>query len=302
MCTAASYKTKDFYFGRTLDHNCSYGENICLSPKGFDFGFRREENRPSRYAMLGVAHKCDSYPLYYDAVNEAGLCMAGLNFPENAYFLSPEKHSHGVAPFEFIPWVLSQNASVSEARENIKSTVLLNIPFSKDLPPSPLHWILADENNCIVIEQTKNGLDIYDNPVGVMTNNPTFDYHLKNLNNYLHLSPNEPSNVFSSSLELKSHSLGLGAVGLPGDYSSPSRFVRCAFVKANSISGESEQESVSQFFHILGSVEMARGCCRLPNGEYEHTVYTVCYNASKGICYYKTYNNAEKGTEVFYLK
>ncbi len=290
MCTAVSFKTKDFYFGRTLDHHCSYGEKICISPKGFDFHFRREKSAPSKYALLGVALEYDGYPLYYDAVNDAGLCMAGLNFPHNAYFEAPEKHELGVAPFEFIPWVLSQNASVYEARQKIENTALLDIPFNDSFPPAPLHWILADKDSCIVIEQTKRGLSVYDNPVGVMTNNPPFEYQMQNLNNYLNLTPYEPETTFSSESELEKHSLGTGAIGLPGDYSSQSRFVRCAFVKNNSVSNDGENQSVATFFHILGSVEMPRGCCRLSNGDYEHTVYTVCYNASKGICYLKTYN------------
>ncbi len=290
MCTALTFKSNDFYFGRTLDHNCSYGEKFCTSPKGFNFAFRRSENLPSRYGIIGIAHECAGYPLYYDAVNEAGLCMAGLNFPGNAYFEEPSLHEFGVAPFEFIPWVLAQNASVSEAVEKIKNTVLLKIPFNEALPTAPLHWMLADKASCVVIEQTKNGLSVYDNPVGVMTNNPPFEYHLQNLNNYLNLSPNEPENRFSASLELNTTCLGTGAIGLPGDYSSPSRFVRCAFVKENAVLGENEKENVSQFFHILGSVEQVKGCCRLPNGGFEHTVYTVCYNASKGICYFKAYD------------
>ncbi len=290
MCTAISFKTKDLYFGRTLDHHCSYGEKICISPKGFDFHFRREEDLPSRYAMLGVALEYDSYPLYYDAVNEAGLCMAGLNFPGNAHFECPENHAFGVAPFEFIPWVLSQNASVADARKKLINTVLLDIPFNDKLPPAPLHWILADKNDCVVIEQTKKGLSVYDDPMGVMTNNPPFEYHLQNLKNYLNLTPNEPKTNFSSESELEKYSLGMGAIGLPGDFSSQSRFVRCAFVKENAVSGDSEKESVSTFFHILSSVEMTRGCCRLSNGGYEHTVYTVCYNADKGICYLKNYD------------
>ncbi len=135
------------------------------------------------------------------------------------------------------------------------------------------------------------GLKIYENPVGILTNNPTFDMQMFNLNNYMHLTPRTPENTFAEGLELKSYSRGLGAMGLPGDLSSQSRFVRAAFVKLNSISGEGEKESVSQFFHILNSVDNQRGSCVLEGEKYEITIYTCCCNADKGIYYYTTYDN-----------
>ena len=111
------------------------------------------------------------------------------------------------------------------------------------------------------------------------------------LNHYMNLSPEEPENRFSKDLDLRQYSRGMGAIGLPGDLSSQSRFVRAAFTKLNSISGDSESESVSQFFHILGSVSQTRGCCRLGQGRNEFTQYTSCCNTDKGIYYYKTYDN-----------
>ncbi|MDE6981741.1 MAG: linear amide C-N hydrolase, partial [Lachnospiraceae bacterium] len=111
------------------------------------------------------------------------------------------------------------------------------------------------------------------------------------LNNYMSLSPQEPKNHFCSSLPLHTYSRGMGAIGLPGDLSSQSRFVRIAFVKMNSVSGDTEAESVSQFFHILGSVEQQKGCCCLGDGKYEVTLYTSCCNGDKGIYYYTSYEN-----------
>ena len=105
------------------------------------------------------------------------------------------------------------------------------------------------------------------------------------------MSNESPKNKFADGLELQQYSRGMGAIGLPGDLSSQSRFVRASFVKMNSVSGESENESVSQFFHILNSVEQQRGCCKLGDGKYEITIYTSCCNATKGIYYYTTYDN-----------
>ena len=111
------------------------------------------------------------------------------------------------------------------------------------------------------------------------------------LNNYQSLSPRQPENTFAPGLELQSYSRGMGALGLPGDLSSQSRFIRVAFTKMHAISDESEASSVSQFFHILGSVEQSRGCCEVAEGKYEITIYTSCCNADKGIYYYTTYDN-----------
>lgn len=136
-----------------------------------------------------------------------------------------------------------------------------------------------------------DGMHIYENPVGVLTNNPPFESQMFALNNYMHLSPREPENLFSSALPLRPYSRGMGALGLPGDLSSQSRFIRAAFTRLHAVSGESEPESVGQFFHILGSVEQQRGCCEVGNGKYEMTIYTSCCNGDRGIYYYTTYEN-----------
>ena len=291
MCTAATYKTKDFYFGRTLDYEFSYGDEVTITPRNFPFHFREQGNLNTHYAIIGMAHVIDNCPLYYDAINEKGLGMTGLNFVGNAVYREQEEGKDNVAQFEFIPWILSQCATVKEARRFVEKINLLNTPFNEKLPVAQLHWIISDREESITIESVKEGINIYENPVGVLTNNPPFDKQMFNLNNYMHLSAKSPENNFSKDLNLETYSRGMGAIGLPGDLSSQSRFVRVAFTKMNSISGDGEMESVSQFFHILNSVDQQRGCCELDDGKYEITLYTSCCNTDKGIYYYTTYNN-----------
>lgn len=291
MCTAATYKTKDFYFGRTLDYEFSYGDEITVTPRNYAFDFRHTSACTSHYAIIGMAHIVGNYPLYYDAINEKGLGMAGLNFVGNAVYAKPVSGKENIAQFEFIPYILGKCANINEAKSLLASINLTDTPFSEKLPTAQLHWILADENGCITVESMADGLHIYDNPVGVLTNNPPFETQMFLLNNYMSLSAKQPQNTFANGLKLNSYSRGMGAIGLPGDLSSASRFVRAAFTKMNSISGESENESVSQFFHILGSVDQQRGCCEVSEGKYEITIYTSCCNAAKGIYYYTTYNN-----------
>lgn len=290
MCTAITYKTKDHYFGRTLDLEYTYEEQVTVTPRNYEFEFRTKGSVKNRYAIIGMATVAENYPLYYEATNEYGLSMAGLNFPGNAHYFPMEEGKDNIAPFELIPWILSQCKDLKEAKMLLAKINLCNIHFSDRFPLSPLHWILADKEGAITVESIEGGLRIYENPVGVLTNNPAFDYHMTHLCDYMNVTPLSPENRFGD-VTLTTYSRGMGAIGLPGDLSSASRFVRAAFVKLNSVSGDSENESVNQFFHILGAVEQQRGCARLPDGSFEITVYTSCMNTDKGIYYYTTYEN-----------
>lgn len=292
MCTAVTYKTKDFYFGRTLDFNFTYGEDVTITPRNFCFRFRKAGFFCSHYAMIGMAHVEDNYPMYYEAVNEKGLGVGGLNFVGYAHYeKSVEEGKYNVAPFEFIPWVLAQCATVEEVRGFMGNLNLVDIPFQEKLPQAQLHWIITDSNESIIVESTQSGIHVYDNPVGVLTNNPGFEEQIFQLNNYMYLSTGQPQNNFCRNLQLKAYSNGMGALGLPGDWSSQSRFIKAAFAKLNSVSGDSEMESVSQFFRILGSVEQLKGCCSMGKDEFNITFYTSCCNTRTGIYYYTTYNN-----------
>ncbi len=291
MCTAATYSTKNHYFGRNLDLEYSYQETVTITPRNYSFSFRGGKTIDSHYAMIGMAYVANQYPLYYDAINEKGLGMAGLNFPKNADYKEFVEGKDNVAPFEFIPWILSQCATISEAKKLLETMNLAQINFSEELPASPLHWIISDKESSITVESVKDGLKVYDNPVGILTNNPTFDIHMFNLNNYQNLTIEPIENHFSKKLSLDAYSRGMGAIGLPGDLSSASRFVKAAFTKMNSLSGDSEEESVSQFFHILHSVEQQRGCVHMGEDKYEITIYSSCMNMDLGIYYYTTYDN-----------
>ena len=196
-----------------------------------------------------------------------------------------------MAQFEFIPWLLRQCATLAEARQLLQAVNLTGTPFSPHFPAAQLHWLLADTTGALTLEPTAAGLQIYENPVGVLTNNPPFPQQLFALNNYMHLSPRQPENTFAPDVPLQAYSRGMGALGLPGDLSSGSRFVRAAFTKLHSVCGESEADCVGQFFHIMETVSQTRGCCEVAPGEFERTIYTSCWNAARGIYYYTTYGN-----------
>lgn len=293
MCTAVTYQTKDFYFGRNLDLHVSYNEKITITPRRYPFHFRNGTVVAHHYAIIGMAAIADGYPLYYDATNEKGLSLAGLNFPDNAVYQALNDHKENVAPFELIPWILSRCGSVTEALKMLQGISLWNGAFSPQYPLSPLHWLLSDKYQSVVLEPLADGLRIIENPVGILTNNPPFEYHMYNLANYMNLTRQKPNNRFSEKIELKPYSLGIGGFGLPGDLSSGSRFIKAAFTKLNSLSGNSESESISQFFHILGSVTQQRGLTEVDNEQYEYTIYSSCCNTDKGIYYYTTYENSQ---------
>ncbi|MCI5745870.1 MAG: choloylglycine hydrolase [Erysipelotrichaceae bacterium] len=291
MCTAATYKTKDFYFGRTLDFEFSYGEKVCITPRNYPIEFLNGKKISNHYAIIGMAHIIENYPLYYEAANEKGLAIAGLNFVGNAKYFPFNKNKENVAQYEFILYILSHCKSVLEAKKLLKNINITNDAFNEHLPVAYLHWIIADKAQAITVESTKDGLKVYDNKIGVLTNNPPFEMQMFALNNYINLSTTKPINKFLKGYKVKQYSRGMGGIGLPGDLSSQSRFIRVAFTKMNSISSDNENESVSQFFHILDSVCQQRGCCEVKKNEYEITIYTSCINASKGIYYYTTYDN-----------
>lgn len=291
MCTAVSYQTDHHYFGRNLDLEYSYHETVAVTPRHYPFCFRSGMQLERHYAMIGMAYVQDGYPLYYEATNEKGLSAAGLNFPGNAVYHPYAEGKDNIAPFELIPWLLGQCATLVEAKELLERINIWKENFSAQLPASPLHWIVADKTGALVVESMAEGLYIHENPVGVLTNNPPFSFHLHNLTQYQYLSRHQVENRLSAAVELPPFSRGMGAMGLPGDLSSASRFVRAAFTKLNSVCDGSEMQSVSQFFHILTSVEQQRGCVQMEDGSYELTVYSCCCNTDTGVYYYTTYDN-----------
>ncbi len=290
MCTALTYKN---FFGRNLDWEYSFNEQTIITPKNFPIKLKKEETIISHYEILGVGIVKDNFPFYFDAMNEKGLCMASLNFPKNCQYHNFKKEKTNIAPYELILYVLAKCSSVDKAVKLFKNINVINEPFSSSLGLTPLHFIVADKKEAITVESVAEGLKVYKNEPGVLTNNPPFLYHITNLVNYINLTPNHPQNSFSEKLDLSPYSGGMGAIGLPGDYSSTSRFVKASFVKLNSPDFETKKEKLSQFFHILNSVFMPKGTIRFENGNNEYTVYQSSYDMENKTLYYRTYDSFE---------
>lgn len=291
MCTAISFKTKDRYFGRNLDLERTYDERVTVAPRGYAFPFRFVNAPAKPYAMIGMATVAEGVPLYYEATNERRLSMAALNFPGYARYFPPREGRDNIPPFELIPWILGSCGSTAQAEELLARVNITDVNFSDSLPSTPLHWMISDGERDITVESTARGLTVTENPVGVLTNAPQFEYHLTRLSDYMMLTSEPPENKFARALHLPAYSRGMGAMGLPGDFSSSSRFIRAAFVKGHSVCECDEWGSVSQFFHILGAVSHPRGCVHLGADRNQITVYSSCCNADKGLYYYTTYDD-----------
>ncbi len=291
MCTALSLVTREHYFGRTLDLDRSYGEEICVIPRGYKKNFLHIAPIERSLAVIGMATFAGDMPLLYDGANEAGLCMAALNFPDNAHYFGVTEGKVNIASFELLPWILSQCKTVAEARVMLEKANITDDAVHPSLPPQPLHWMISDKTESLVVEQTADGLHIHSNLAGVLTNNPPLEQQLFNLNNYRGLRTDNGENTFSNKLSLKEYCAGLGGVGLPGDLSSMSRFVRASFGRANSVCEGDERTSVNQVFHLMADVSMTRGLCRAQSGDWDITVYTACIAAEQGKYYYNNYDD-----------
>ena len=286
MCTAVSAKG---YFGRNLDFETGFGEKITITPRNFPFSFG-DKVVDSHYAIIGMALPLEGYPLYFDATNEKGLSMAGLLFPQKAVYQKPVEGKENLPSFQLIPRLLATCQSVEEAEEVLHNVNITEDAFSEEYPPTPLHWMIADKKRCLVLEQTKERLFVYENPTGVLTNSPEFSFQMEFLNRHMGISPKSPENRFSKTVELSPGSRGMGSLGLPGDLSSSSRFVRGCFTCLNSVWSGNEGEDVPQFFHILNSVSQTLGCNQVGDA-MEFTRYSSCCNLERGIYYYTTYHN-----------
>ncbi|OON91007.1 MAG: hypothetical protein ATN34_02060 [Epulopiscium sp. Nele67-Bin002] len=293
MCTALTLKTtqNDHLFGRTLDLEYNFGQQILFIPRNFRYNNAHLVAQPN-YAILGTGTMYNDFPLLADCMNEKGLACAGLNFPKyGSYPTAKQDGKNNIEVFNFPMWLLGNFTSVADVRPILENTVILDVQVTPNMPNSPLHWIITDKSgDTIVVEQTADGLKIFDNPYGVLTNSPQFNWHTTNLLDYINLSFNQVQSLDASILNLEAITQGTGMKGLPGDYTSQSRFVRAVFLKAGVMKNLTNID-VADFFQILAGVSMPKGAVVTTAGDIDYTQYISCMNLDKGIYYYETYLN-----------
>ena len=288
MCTAIH---DGALFGRTLDLELSYGESVVITPRNYRFDLLYAKREYQALAIIGMAHIYNGIPLYYDGMNESGLGAAALNFPSFAAYSEKKEGKINAASFELIPLILKSCKSLVEAKAMLGNINIVSDSISPSLPATPLHWIFADGKGSLVVESTADGIKLYDNAFGVLTNSPPFDFHIAHLSNFLHLSPAPPQNTLCPTAELMPYSRGLGTMGLAGDFSSASRFVRAVFCKSHTATNAAYPNAISRFFHIMDTVSQPLGCAVTDHGKPICTIYTSCADLSSGIYYFTTYSS-----------
>lgn len=297
MCTAISNIDGSHLFGRTLDVERSFGERVIAISREFRFHFLREGDADCHYTIIGIGCVRCGTPLFYDGINEKGVWVAGLNFPESAVYRSYVPGKKNLASFEVIPFLLSKCGSLKDAREILNNVNITNDCFSNDLPSTPLHWMVADKNGTLTVEAVADGVKIYENPFGVLTNEPPFPYHKCRVAELSFVSAEKPMNNICPNTDIEYYSCGMGGIGLPGDFSSASRFVRAVFTKSHTVSDE--EDGVNRFFHIADTVSVPCGCVKTEKGEDLYTLYTSCADADKFVYYFTTYKNRQIRKAVF---
>ena len=279
MCTAISYNN---YFGRNLDLEYSYNEQVVITPKNYRFNFTDNRILDKGYAIIGVATVCENYPLYYDACNEYGLAGAGLNFPYNDLYSNDENSVMlKIAPYEILPAVLRTCKSVAEVKELLTNTIFINKSFNDNFKATNMHYMFADSCSSITVESKNGVVNVYDNTVNVLTNTPTFIEQIENLKQYQNLTNEETNKTLNSK--------GAGALGLPGDFTSKSRFVRAEFLLRTTVSLGND---LTEFYNVLSSVAEPKGSVKVNDNKYFYTQYSSCMDLKEKIYYYKTYENS----------
>ncbi|EOU1991918.1 linear amide C-N hydrolase [Clostridium perfringens] len=296
MCTGLALETKDglHLFGRNMDIEYSFNQSIIFIPRNFKcVNKSNKKELTTKYAVLGMGTIFDDYPTFADGMNEKGLGCAGLNFPVYVSYSKEDIEGKTNIPvYNFLLWVLANFSSVEEVKEALKNANIVDIPISENIPNTTLHWMISDiTGKSIVVEQTKEKLNVFDNNIGVLTNSPTFDWHVANLNQYVGLRYNQVPEFKLGDQSLTALGQGTGLVGLPGDFTPASRFIRVAFLRDAMIKNDKDSIDLVEFFHILNNVAMVRGSTRTVEEKSDLTQYTSCMCLEKGIYYYNTYEN-----------
>lgn len=287
MCTALKWHN---YFGRTLDDSKEYDLNLIITPRQYQFSFDKATDLG--YTIMGLGIEYNDYPLYFEGVNEYGLAIAALEFKDYAIYHQYDNNKINIPSYELIPFILRNNKTINEVKRSIRNLSIWDKSISTLYPIAPLHYLVSDEFESIVIEQSDDGLKIYENKYNVLANNPNFLYHLENIKNYVSLTPSFPANRLSNKLSITPFSNGIGAYSLPGDYSSASRFIKAVYMSLNAVYLNNNADII-QFFNILSSVSPIPGVVIDNDNKLHYTIYTSCIDCSNLIYYYKKCNDVK---------
>lgn len=291
MGTAVHLKTGDgtCFLGRTLDLAHSFQQAPLLLPRGFRYLGRASGVRETlRRAVLGMGTLIHGHPVLAEGLNQAGLACVSLGFPGCAHYApDPAGGKTNLAPYDFILWALGSHDTAAEVSAALHTLRLVEVPLDSKTPAPALHWMLADAGGTtLVVEVTGEGCRVFPNPAGVLANEPDFPWHLTNWRAHSALSPQPP--VWSRDPGIQ----GSGTLGLPGDFTSPARFLRAAYARAHLPPVHSGQEGLTQMVHLLDCASLVPGAVGTPAGLDVVTQYSCCMDLTRRVYYYRTYENS----------
>ncbi|MEI8365110.1 MAG: choloylglycine hydrolase family protein [Parachlamydiaceae bacterium] len=301
-CTGIKLVAKDgsFVHGRTLEFGIQVEATVAVIPRNYDFIGTTPNGKglayKSKYAAVGTLPF--NMPALMDGLNEKGLAVGTFYFPGFAGYstITPANETKALSPVEFPNWILTQFATVEEVKAGLASIVISpTVVKAWGDTPAPFHYIVFDkQGNGLVIEPIDGKLLTYENPLGTFTNSPAFDWHMTNLRNFINLTPINAKPLTIAGMTLAPFGQGSGMVGLPGDFTPPSRFVRAAIFSVTAIPSPTAKEAVLQAFHILNQFDIPVGAARtVVNGvTYSDSTQITCVRDPQALQYYfKTYDD-----------
>lgn len=301
-CTGIKLIAKDgsLVHGRTLEFGVEVDISIAVIPRDYPFKGSTPQGDGlfyiSKYGVVGAASFGN--PALMDGLNEKGLAVGTFYFPTFAGYseLTTENRSKALSPVDFPNWILTQFATVEEVKAALSSVIIVpTITKGWGPEPAPFHYIVFDkQGNCLVIEPINGKLVTYDNKLGTFTNSPTFDWHMTNLRNFINLTPFNAKSIVLDGVMLEPFGAGSGMVGLPGDFTPPSRFIRAAIFSTTATPSENAEKAISQVFHILNQFDIPVGAARSKIGNITYTDETqlTCARDPQSLKYYfKSYQN-----------
>ena len=295
MCTAISLRSLQWetFFGRTMDFSYPIEPELYIIPRNYQWhSLATAEKNIDRYSFIGIGQETDGMLGFFDGVNEHGFAAATLYFEGYADYELPVGNKEPVASLDFLHYLLGRCSAVEDLKPLLQNVRIVGVPDPVTQKAAPLHWIATDRSGkCVVIEQMKNGIEVLDNPIGVMANSPDFQWHMTNLRNYMDVSTTQEKQVNWGNVSLTPFGQGAGTVHLPGGFTSPERFVRTAFLKTNVSLPDNRADTIMTCFHLMNSVFIPKGIVVTDRGADDYTKYVAFMNTNTCEYYFKTYGN-----------
>lgn len=308
MCTAMTLHSlsNEVFFGRTMDFSHDIIPQFYIVPSSHIWKNTITSNPiTDTYRFIGLGQELDGLLGFFDGVNEKGFAAAVLYFAGYAHYQDPSEavSTESIASIDFLHYILGRCSSVKELPSIIKDINIVGFKDPVTNTIAPLHWIATDKSGeCVVIEPTQKGIEIINNPVGVMSNSPNFEWHLTNLRNYCETSPTQTEEVIWDNVSLTPFGQGGGTIPLPGGFTSPERFVRTAYLKAQIPMPKNNKEAINSCFHIVESVSIPKGAVITSRNTYDYTKYTAFINVTTCEYFYKTYDDISITTASLWNK